>query len=557
MKKIFTFFAITFGLVSVLSAQKTLDPDQFVNTQITGPGVYKVEAGKAYAFDGRIDLTYEITIEGPEVSWIMNATNPPVLLNTPGADGASRNFFEIKEGGAITMKNLVISGSNSNGEIVGTFIANTGGSKMIMDNVCITDFKDFALRNQYKGSEISVTNCVFINGVRLSYSPWGGFPIRMDVACNNVVWENNTSVNSGRLHTNSGPFFNATFHEIHNTYLNIAVSANEQRGKEIISANNIYYNYHFVGRHTENHSSPNNTYDSYFTTWNYFSEAKDSLDKISLYMGQNLLFRPQEVLNWFATKGGDSIAPSLLWEHADVDSFIVFDNNYTIGTNYADIDPGFKVPPGNTAKIIEFINNYQLNQSADPVDWRIASPVTFNNDGYPILHWPPAFDLSYSNAGLQKAGSDGLPLGDLNWYPEKKAQYLANKSAIVAALKDSIVNAKAVYDPTTMENTPLIKDLTTSAKQIGSGQFNLTNYPNPVDQNTTIQFSLPKQSMVSLSVFNVYGQKVFETEKEFVSGTHKLNFDASKLSSGIYMYTLKAATIDGLNLVESKKMIKK
>ena len=557
MKKIFTFFAITFGLVSVLSAQKTLDPDQFVNTQITGPGVYKVEAGKAYAFDGRIDLTYEITIEGPEVSWIMNATNPPVLLNTPGADGSSRSFFEIKAGGGLTMKNLIISGSNSNTEVVGNFIYNGGGNKIVMDNVCFTDWKDFAIQNGYKGLEISVTNCVYINGVRLSYSPWGGFPLRMDVAANNVLWQNNTVVNSGRLITNSGPFFNANIHEIHNTYLNMSVNGHEQRANEFITANNIFYNYHFIGRHTENHSSPNNIYDSYFTTWNYFSEAKDSLNKISLYLGKNLFYRPQEIVNWFTTTGGDSIATSLLWEHADVDSFIVTDNNYTIGANYADMDPGFKTGPGNLSKIVSWINNYHLNQSADFVDWRIASTVTFNNDGLPVLHWPPAFDLSYTNAGLQKAGTDGLPLGDLNWFPEKKAQYLANKSAIITALRDSMVNAKYVYDPATMDNTPLIKDLATSAKQIGSGQFNLTNYPNPVDHNTTIQFSLPKQSMVSLSVFNVYGQKVFETEKEFVSGTHKLNFDASKLSSGIYMYTLKAATIDGLNLVESKKMIKK
>ncbi len=558
MKKTFTFlFVFMFGLVSVLNAQTALDPNQFVNTQITGPGVYTVEAGQAYAFDGRIDLAWEVTIEGPEVSWIMDAENPPVLINTPGADGASRNFFEIKEGGSLTVKNLIFSGSNSNDEICGTFVANTGGSKMIMDNVCFTDFKDFALRNQYMGSEISVTNCIFINGVRLSYSPWGGFPLRMDVSCDNVLWENNTVVNSGRLITNSGPFFNATIHEIHNTYLNQAVAGHEQRAYEFITANNIYYNYHFIGRFNENAANPNNTYDSYFTTWNYFAEAKANLDSISLYLGQNLFYRPQEVLDWFETSAGDTISPSLLWEHADVDSFITTDDNYTIGTNYAEMDPEFTVAPGNIDAVVEFINNYRLDQSADPVDWRIASPVTFDADGLPILSWPPAFDLSYSNSGLQTAGTDGYPLGDLNWFPEKKAQYLAEKDAIVAALQDSIVNAQAVYDPTTMDQTPLITEILTSAGHMVSGQFDLHNYPNPVDQSTTIQFSLPQQSKVTLRVYSVTGLKVFEAENDLMSGTHLYKFDASELRSGIYFYKIDVTGINGETFSGSKKMIKK
>lgn len=557
MKKNFTLLLLLSGLFSVLTAQTTLDPNQFVNTQITAPGVYKVEAGKAYAFDGRIDLTFEVTIEGPDNGWIMKATNPPVLVNTPGADGAARNFFEIKEGGSLTLKNVLFSGTNSNGEVAGTFVANTAGSKLIVDNCVFTDWKDFALRNQYKGDNLSITNTVFINGVRLSNSPWGGFPLRMDVACKNVVLENNSVVNSGRLLANSGPFHNATIHEMHNTYLNQAVNGHEQRANEFITANNIFYNYHFIGRKTENHSTgASNTYDAYFTTWNYFADSKDKLDSISLYLGQNLFYRPQEVVDWFNTVGGDSIALSLLWEHANVDSFIIADDNYTIGSNYAEMDPNFTVHPGNIEAIVNYINGSWTNPTADWVDWRITSPVSFGGDGFPILSWPPAFDLSYSNSFLQKAGTDGLPLGDLNWFPEKKAEFLANRDAIVAAIRDSMINAKAVYDPLTMDKTPLVTEITTSAEQLVSGEFDLSNYPNPFNQSTTIQFRLPQQSKVTLSVYNVIGRKVFEAENELVSGTHLYHFDASKLSTGIYVYRINATTINGQNFVESKKMIK-
>ena len=39
------------ALFSLLNAQTALDPNQFVNAQITGPGIYTVEAGQFYAFD--------------------------------------------------------------------------------------------------------------------------------------------------------------------------------------------------------------------------------------------------------------------------------------------------------------------------------------------------------------------------------------------------------------------------------------------------------------------------------------------------------------------------
>ena len=557
MEKPITFLLVfVFGLFSVSNAQTALDPNQFVNTQITGPGVYTVEAGQSYAFDGRIDLTFDVTIQGPDNGWIMQAANPPVLVNTPAADGAARTFFEIKEGGSLTLKNVLFSGSNNNGEITGNFVANTGGSKMIADNCVFADWRDFALRNQFKGDSTVISNCVFINGVRLTFSPWGGFPLRMDVACDNVILENNSVVNSGRLTGNSGPWHNADIHEMHNTYLNQTVAGHEQRADEMIIANNIYYNYHFIGRKNESAVNPNNTYDSYFTTWNYFADSKNSLDSISLYLGQNLFYRPQEILDWFETSGGDTLSPSLLWEHPDVDSFILTDNNYTIGTNYAEMDPGFTMHPGNLEAIVNYLPGHWTG-TGDWVDWRLPSPVTFGADGFPVLSWPPAVDLSYSNEYLQTAGTDGLPLGDLNWYPDKKAEFLANRDAILTSLRDSIAGAVAVYDPETMDQTPLITAApTTSTKRAVAEKLYLSNYPNPFKENTTITFGLQQRSRVTLSVYNPFGQKVFElTQDGLPSGTHIFNFDAADLSSGIYLYKIYATDINGKNYVGSKKMI--
>jgi hypothetical protein len=152
-----------------------------------------------------------------------------------------------------------------------------------------------------------------------------------------------------------------------------------------------------------------------------------------------------------------------------------------------------------------------------------------------------------------------LPLGDLNWFPEKKAEFLANRDAYLTAIRDSMENAKVFYDPLTMDDTPMLNSIVTSVKQISavSGEFDMSNYPNPFNNSTAIKLRLPQESNVTLRVFNVVGVKVFEmTENGLQSGTHEFSIDASDLSSGIYLYRVNAIGIDGQNYVSSKKMIK-
>ena len=67
------------------------------------------------------------------------------------------------------------------------------------------------------------------------------------------------------------------------------------------------------------------------------------------------------------------------------------------------------------------------------------------------------------------------------------------------------------------------------------------NYPNPFNPSTTIRFELPTDSHVELVVFDMLGRKVAELVNEFrTQGTHTTSFDATNLSSGIYLYQFKA-----------------
>lgn len=77
------------------------------------------------------------------------------------------------------------------------------------------------------------------------------------------------------------------------------------------------------------------------------------------------------------------------------------------------------------------------------------------------------------------------------------------------------------------------------------------NYPNPFNPATTIQFALPEAGKFNLKVYNILGQEVVTLiDGEMSAGIHKVNFDASRIASGVYIYKLV-----GSNVNISKKMI--
>ncbi len=81
------------------------------------------------------------------------------------------------------------------------------------------------------------------------------------------------------------------------------------------------------------------------------------------------------------------------------------------------------------------------------------------------------------------------------------------------------------------------------------------NYPNPFNPSTKINFNIAVDSKVSLKVFDVLGQEVATLLNEnIVAGSHQVDFNASALNSGVYLYRIEATGIDGTNFVDVKKM---
>jgi len=76
------------------------------------------------------------------------------------------------------------------------------------------------------------------------------------------------------------------------------------------------------------------------------------------------------------------------------------------------------------------------------------------------------------------------------------------------------------------------------------------NFPNPFNPLTFISFTLPSEMYVSLRVYDILGREVkVLAETDFSEGTHQLQFDGSRMPSGIYFYRLVAG-----GYVETRKM---
>ncbi|MHB8581613.1 MAG: T9SS type A sorting domain-containing protein [Ignavibacteriaceae bacterium] len=161
---------------------------------------------------------------------------------------------------------------------------------------------------------------------------------------------------------------------------------------------------------------------------------------------------------------------------------------------------------------------------------------TTYNWGNPEV-WPRV-NASYKNPALLTASIEGLPLGDLNWFPDKKAIWENNKAEIMQHILSGDTSKIFITD-VKQENGQ--KPTTFALSQ---------NYPNPFNPSTVINYSISKSQLVTLKIYSILGQEVATlVNQEQSAGNYHVTFDASKLSSGIYFYTIKSG-----NVTLTKKM---
>ncbi|MCK9211932.1 MAG: T9SS type A sorting domain-containing protein [Ignavibacteriaceae bacterium] len=167
---------------------------------------------------------------------------------------------------------------------------------------------------------------------------------------------------------------------------------------------------------------------------------------------------------------------------------------------------------------------------------------SFNNTLY--------FGADDGTAGVEFWKSDGTTDGTVMVKDIYTGAGNSNPSRFIEVNGTLYFTAANYYGRELWKYTPLTGILETTVHL--PENFTLSqNFPNPFNPSTTLSFAISHSSLVSLKVFDVLGREVAAPVNEYkLAGNYDVNFDASRLSSGVYFYQLRAG-----NNVETKSMI--
>ena len=135
--------------------------------------------------------------------------------------------------------------------------------------------------------------------------------------------------------------------------------------------------------------------------------------------------------------------------------------------------------------------------------------------------------------GIKDGALDNEPLSVSLWSVGENVEY----SLMVDSIKDVIADSVRTGDLRYSTDGIYIVQTEKEEQQEPDLPTNYTlfqNYPNPFNPTTTIRFSIPQDSHVRLTVYNLLGQEVKElVDSDRVAGIHQVQFDASNLPSGV------------------------
>lgn len=218
-------------------------------------------------------------------------------------------------------------------------------------------------------------------------------------------------------------------------------------------------------------------------------------------------------------------------------------------------------------KVGIYIDGKQTNQDANDGLWWFENGIvagaakavdTTKSTGFNVVNWFNSKNNIYfmdnNSAGL----SNPFALPNPNALPKQTSPALTGgatppndgffdaTATYIGAFKD--VDWTAGWSKIHMSTVTSVKEI--FANDIPLGYELSQNYPNPFNPATTIKFTMPNAGNVRLTIYNVIGQEVAHLVNGYrEAGQYSVNWNASNLSSGIYIYRLEAN-----NNIITKKM---
>jgi hypothetical protein len=537
--------------------------------------VYMLKAGGFYSNTNTSISSYKhpTVIVGSDPTTVVNnknaASSPPLICTDNSALGWS---VGIEAGGDLTIKNCELVCTANDGRTGINFTFTRASNLHLLYDNCLFEHCAhwFVYMRSDSNQNVTFRNCYFAN--------MNGQPCRRDGGVfisfykqDTLLVENCTHIMAqGQMYKfevypdYTPPFYphDYQFKRIifnHNTFINCAgvVFMNPGYQSNVSLTNNIFVNCNLqpfggINQYDSLEQDPDglpmglvNVYPDSADVVN--NTPRKFLCQKNLVYWDPSLNNMDSILNANAVNGVTDWQPQMMIMNSRTDSmfkhtgrFNTTPYSYLITDTWKNRMPHFTNPQNlfttQLANLKTFaLGTVDLNSLDILPDWRLVNTDT--ND-YVHPDWPIPVDLSYTDIDLQNAGISGFPIGDLNWFPEQKAAWLAQRTEEYILISDELYNGK-IY---TSVNTDCILLKGYNLKQ---------NYPNPFNPSTTISFTIPEAGYVTLKVYDALGQEVATLLDGFKNAkTYNIRFNGKELASGVYLYRLEAG-----NYVITRKMV--
>jgi len=522
-----------FGLTVILSMFQTIEAQRYVDvepdnfpaeigslnrtiendTERTEDTIYRLQRGATYWTDARIiNEGFHLRIHGEE------GDGPPPIIR-PAVDITGESVQISRPAGPVTWKDVYLSHLDDQGnDNQNPMVVTASNVTVTIDNIFVDWDRQAFIRFNGENNSAFVTNSQMrFSGIAEDPNSGRIFDGRGN-AVDTVKFVNNTFYVGTHF---AFRLVGATANYVefnHNTFVDWGEFFELALTKEAKITNNQFINIGWRGK------QPNDEDTGLFT---FFSAENvpdfNDADRSFIINNNNFAgLHPQtiEVLN----KHDREALPLLnsVGEEFLASGILVMENN--IQEPEADL--------GLTERPDLAINNWHDAYLTDPngplPPWqdrnqaRVDDPIgAVNVDEFRIFSYSETAESFW-------AGINNFSIGDLNWFPEQK----------------ELFEAGGTREVTSNEDVEFLSDR--------PEEFELQqNFPNPFNPSTQITFTLPSASDVRLDVFNTLGQRVATiVNGQRSAGTHTVSFDASNLSSGMYLYRIQAE-----NFSQVKKMM--
>jgi hypothetical protein len=507
--------------------------------------VYVLQRGGMWFFNGVItNIGWDVRIQAEDGTGAL-----PIIYGICATGSSTVPIDFIDAQGNVTIKNVVVNGyfdldpaynSLTYGSPKELIVFNVAGNySLVVDGCLLLNAYQATLRTFAGIRSIIVTNTTFANS---GSAPWKGIgdgrPVDLrNVSCDTLLIVNCTMVNGNdRIvrHIASTARLNNFIFE-HNTIINsggrYGVIAMGLVGAKVKIESNIFVDPMVVGA------------DSSLKRQNDWIEA-----------GETYNMNPDNVANYPIGTIGDAGRVNMSWIYSQLEA-TPYGTSFSVKNNYWYVTPEIQavwnqihaIPLCNpTVNTGSQLTNFIKSKLADPSKAFTKLAITFtkapkpmagfafwalspssmggaaeassggtfvNFDKHNATYHRDTMDCSYSTSlAAYTGGVGGFPAGDLRWFPARKTAWAAAGG----------------WNAVELTNTEI------------PSNFDLAqNYPNPFNPTTKISYSLPKESKVKLEVFDILGRKVITlVDASQTAGKYAVDFDASKYSSGVYIYEL-------------------